>query len=312
MEKRCGWKMNNSEGRQLGALVFCGLSVPAIMLFPSLHPAVVVVTTVIAGWLWQTPGQKNSSALAAWGMAAVSVLCLGMVVNWAQEAYPSATHQWAMGLILLAVATYAARKGIKPLLRTAAICFFFLVVIYAVVILFGLGDISIVRKTGWRGFGAEDLNLVWLLLPLAVHWMDGGKPARPWRWAWAAICILPCLVCWLSLSANVAGNEVFPFYTLTKSISLLGVMERFEVILSAALTTGIFCLMGIFSHICGSILEKQFPRAGENVYCLVFAVSALAALVNTAWLRLLIAILAPIFWGIVPIITQLVGLGKKS
>lgn len=304
--------MSNSQGRQLGALVFCGLSVPGIMLFPSLHPAVVVAATAVAIWLWQSPGQKNRSALAAWGMAVVSVLCLGLVVNWAQAAYPSATNQWAMGLILLAVATYAARKGVRPLLRTAAICFFFLVVIYAVVIVFGLGDISSVKQTGWNGLKEENVNLVWLLLPLAVHWMDAGKPTRPWRWAWAAICIMPCLVCWLSLSGNVAQAETFSFYTLTKSISLLGVMERFEVILSAALTAGIFCLMGIFGHICGSVLEEQFPKAGEKVYYVVFAVSALAALVSTAWLRLLIAVLAPIFWGIVPVATQLIGLRKKS
>lgn len=303
--------MNETEGRQLGALVFCGLSVPAIMLFPSLHPGVVAVATLLACWLWQTPGQKNNTAVAVWGMAVVSVLCMGAVVQWAQNAYPSASHPWVLGLILLAVAAYAVRDGLEPLLRTAAICFFFLIVIDTVILAFGLGNIASVRATGWRGLGGNAVNLVWLLLPLAVHWMDAPKPTAPWRWTWGAICILPCLVCWLSLSGNLATSQSFPFYTLTKSISVLGVMERFEVVLSAALTAGIFCLMGIFCHICGSVLEGQFPRAKKYAYYIVFALGTLASLVGAGWLRLLIAALAPIFWGIVPIVIQIVGLRKK-
>ncbi len=292
----------------MGALIFCALSIPAILRFPSLHPAVVTVAVAVAFWLWQVPGRRN--AALSWGAALVAVLCLGLVVRWAQQSYPSAQKPWALGVILLAVATYAAREGVRPLLRAGAICFFFLVGIYAVILVFGLGNISQIRPAVWKGVDVKDLNLVWLLLPLAVHWMDTERPSRGWRWAWAAICLLPCLVCWLCLSPEVAERETFAFYTLTKSISVLGVMERFEVVLSAAMTAGIFCLMGVFGHICGKVLERVIP--GKNAYLAVFALGVMASCLAEDWLMVLIAILAPIFWLLGPLAAYFVKTQKKT
>ena len=302
----------NEQGRQLGAFLFCALSVPAMMLLPSLHPALVVAATMAACWLWQMPGQKNNAAIVAWGMALTAVLCLGAVVRWAQSAYPSAKNAWTLGLILLAMAAYASRGGLQPLLRTGAICFFFLVALDATVLAFGLGNITTVRLAVWHKPDSSVLHFVWLLLPLAAYQLGTPQPSGRWRAAWAAICIVPCLVCWLSLSGAVVSGSEFPFYTLTKSISVIGVMERFEVLLSAALTAGIFCLMGIFTHICGDTLEKRVPKAGKSAYALTFALGAAASLLPKAWLQAAVAGLAAIFWGIVPIATQSGGSRKKD
>lgn len=283
-----------------------------MMLFPSLHPALVAAATVAACWLWQMPGRKTNAAIVAWGMALTAVLCLGAVVRWAQSAYPSAKNAWPLGLILLAMAAYASRGGLQPLLRTGAICFFFLVVLDTAVLAFGLGNISTVRPAVWHKLDSSVLHLVWLLLPLACSWLGTPQPSARWRAVWAVICVAPCLVCWLSLSGMVASGSEFPFYTLTKSISVIGVMERFEVLLSAALTAGIFCLMGIFTHICGNTLENRVPKTGKGAYILTFALGAGASLLSKTWLQAAIAILAVIFWGIVPIATQIVGLRKKD
>lgn len=315
---------DNTARRQQGALFFSALSVPSILLLPSLHPAAVVGFAVPAMLLWRVAPDGaglrarrgiGTAALEA-GALALSVCCLGVSVRLGAMAYPSASDPRSFGVLLLALAAYTVRNGLQPLLRAAAICFFFHVAIDAAVIAFGIEGISVVYPADCAGAMENYLCLPWMLLPLAAFWMDapvrGGKALRGWHWAWAAVLIVPSLVCWLNLSPAVAAEDPFPFYTLAKSISVFGVMERFEVLLSASLTTGIFCLMGIFAHICGNILKRWLPKLRHRaVGTVIFFAGALAGAVNMALLRSAVALLAPIFWGVVPLAAQRIGALKK-
>lgn len=298
--------MNETLRAQQGALVFCALSVPAVMLLPSLHPAAVVAATALAALLWRLSGKHVcgrrgvGTALMDVGMLLLSAALLGAAVGLTGMAYPDAGCGHLLGLGLLALAVYAVRGGIEPLLRTAAICFFFNLLLGAVIAVFGLKDISVVYPADAVGDGENYWALAWLLLPLAAAWTDTpARPTRAWRWGWALLSVLPCLVCWLNLSGKVAASEPFPFYTLAKSVRVLGVMERFEVLLSAALTTGIFCLMGIFARIFGNILQRWLPRLREGVCSvLAFAVGAAASLLPQLWRMITIAVLAVALLGV--------------
>lgn len=285
--------MPDSTTRQLGALLFCGLSIPAVMQFPSMHPATVCVAAGLAFWIWGNGTQKGG-----FGLAITSMFALAIVLGWAREAYPSAENKWLVSLMLFAIAIYAARNGIKPLLRVTAIFFFFVLLIYVVVIAFGLSDLSKIRAI--EAPMRLDCGLIWLLLPLTAT-----KTTKRWRYPWLAICVLPSLTCWLSLS--VATD--FPFYTLTKSISVLGVMERFEVVLSAALTAGLFALMGWFAHLIRENLS-QCGIQGRKIYLGIFA-PALIALCPQTFLSYAFAVLATIYWLILPLMAQYTEYRKK-
>lgn len=276
-----------TERKQLGALYFCGLSVPAILIFPSLHPAKVVAASFFAMLLWHCKPKKQ------FGMALMAIICLAVIVNWAKQAYPTAQHTTAMSLILLAASAYCARNGIRPLLRTAAISFFFVVTIYIVIIAFGIGNIGTIRPLPKLTLQSEDWYLLWLLLPLCG--IDENPASKGWHFAWLAIAVLPSILCRL----NPIGEVDFPFYTLTKSISILGIMERFEPILSAALTTGIFLLMGIFSHIC-----TERIKGGELI-------AIAASFLPQGILIALSAALITIYWGAIPILAQGIAKYKK-
>lgn len=316
--------MGDSTCRQQGALFFCALSVPAVMLFPSVHPAAVIGFAVLAAALWRAVPADGVSdwhggrglAAAEWGTVLLCVVWLAAAVRLTAAAYPSASNRWSMGLILLAAAGYAVRNGIKPLLRASAICFYFNVVICAAVAAFGLKGIGAVYPADRAGRLENNLSLAWMLLPLAAFWLPketGGGKRGGWRWAWAVLAVAPCLICWLNLSPAIASEDSFPFYTLAKSISVFGVMERFEVLLSAALTTGIFCLMGILWHICGNILQRRVPRLGAPARSIViFLFVAAASLLNSLCLHGAIALLSPIFWGFVPLVTQWIVAVKKT
>ena len=117
------------------------------------------------------------------------------------------------------------------------------------------------------------------------------------------LCALAC--------GGVPGD--FPFYTMAQSLSLFGVVERFEPIVSMGLTAGGFCLLALLCRVNGRAFEVLLPRAGGGFAAGVNFIGGCLGM----WLaeRLPAAALAggtAIFWGLLPIGTLLVGNRKKS
>lgn len=315
--------MDKVQRRQLGALVLCALSVPAILLFPSLHPAILVAGALLAAVLWYSlsdsafsdAGSGTAAGILGAAAAAFFLLCLGFVVKITGMSYPTARSSGAFGWILLALAVYSTRDSLAPLLRIGAICFLFLTVIFLVIGAFGIRDVTELYPANILGDRKNYLDAVWLLCPLALFWSENRLPREKtggWRWGAAALCVLPGLLTWLYLSPAVAVKEPFGFYTMTKSIRVFGIMQRFEPILSAALTAGCFCLMGILAHSIGNICKQIIPKLKNKLRLpAVFALSGAASLLDTWILRMLLVILGVLFWVITPLCTQLAVLCQK-
>ena len=65
-----------------------------------------------------------------------------------------------------------------------------------------------------------------------------------------------------TLSHRVAGEEAFAVYTMAKSVSVFGVMERLEPLVSAALLMGFFALESLLFASARAQLERvlqNFP-----------------------------------------------------
>ena len=110
-----------------------------------------------------------------------------------------------------------------------------------------------------------------------------------------------------------APAEPLPFYTLTKTLSLLSVMERFEPLLSAALFLGLFCMAALLTAsgvktaaLCAGTEEKPWHR---------WAFCGAAFLLTDVARRLPDAVRMAVtatFWGLVPILAQVIVGIKKS
>ena len=104
-----------------------------------------------------------------------------------------------------------------------------------------------------------------------------------------------------------------PFLTLTKSLSVLSVMQRFELLLSVAQLLGLFALLTMLvcaaERMLGAVRRKNGTGSTGGVFCLLaFGGSFLAyRLPIWSW-----AVGAAIFWGVVPILTQVIVNIKKS
>ena len=126
----------------------------------------------------------------------------------------------------------------------------------------------------------------------------------------------------LSNSSEVAINRVrsitgcseerLAFYTLTKTISILPVMERFEPVLSAALFLGMFCMAALLADSCAQTASRAAGKRKKKweVWAVCAAALALSkpvrAMPEAVWSAGAVA-----FWGLAPILAQVVVGIKK-
>lgn len=313
--------------RQLCALAFCAFTVPAVGLLPragwlwALIAAVCCAAVLAVGVLLTRKKGGSAAALAAQSglgktllapLLLWNFLALGMTARYLCGAYPDAGGFPLTGALLLLLAAYAANKGVSAVARVSAICFFFLIALYALVLGFAAPQL----RPQWLTLQTKP---VWTILPavfspvcvlfLTGHCTERGKSAG-WLFGGMALAFLAAFVAAGCLSPEVAGAEPFAVYTVTKSLSLFGAMERFEALVSAALTAGGFTLLGLLCLTNAELIRALWPRAekcsGVANFLLGFAGIFASGVLNAG----ISAAVSAIFWGILPI--GILSLAKRK
>lgn len=287
------------HSRQTGALLFCACSVPAVLLLPKLHPAAVVLASAAAIGLWallQKQEIEIVSRPAGLFCVLLLALCLGRAAQFTAISYPTAEHRLWLNLILLALGVYASAGGLERIVRVSAICFLFLIPIYSLIAVFSLKNINVIYPTGLLQPEIGNTALVWVLLPM-ILWLNPRLRIKQGKGPWAAglflLLILPTILVWLSQSRDFAWQEAFPFYAMVKTIRAFRVMERFEPILSSALTAGNFCLVSALSVMAREVLKHLLPRCGETGEgILLFAAGAALNMQKSVLLDIMIGVFA--------------------
>jgi len=140
--------------------------------------------------------------------------------------------------VVLALGWLLARRPRQAALACCAVLSFFVAAAAAVVLIFALPDVRLAHlapQFSWQqclvafavGCGP------WLLRSAVGERSPGGFSA-------AGHLLLPvtaAVVCGV-LSPELARGEQVPFYTLSRSISLFGVVERFEALVAACVCMG--------------------------------------------------------------------------
>ena len=289
--------------RQLCAVTLAAASVPALLYLPRL------------GWVWATaaaaisalllglcgrrcaPGGLTEVIPAAFGRAGRAVLALVLLGG------------ALTGLLLLLAAAYAAERGEETVLRSGAILFFFLTAVEAVILGFSAVQVRaawLAPQTGRVPFAA----MTAALSPVAVLYVRGGaRRTGGWLAAGIGLCAAAALCAAGTLSPRVAGEEAFAVYTMAKSVSVFGVMERLEPVVSAALTAGGFCLLAVLclanAKTARALGWKKRSGIGN------FLLGCAGYLAGTVLPEGVQALAAAICWGIVPLVTLWVASVKK-
>ncbi len=307
----------NTREKQLSALGFCAFALPAVAILPS------------AGWLWaglasiaaalllgillyicekrrlplcQGAAARPLGKLLLLLLLLWNLLALGQTVGQLCEIFPTARETPLIGLLLLLLAAYAAGK--KRLLPVAAIGFFFLLGLFALLYGFALPELQ-------REYLGPQTRPAWPLLsaalsPLLLVYLRAASPkTAPKRgiviWLLGAVvfALLAALIAAGSLGP-AALQEPFPFYEAAKSVTVLNAMQRLEPLVSAGLSIAGFCLLGLICAVNGEILAA-LGLGGENFPILInFLLGGACIFFFGAIPKGLTAFGTTIFWGILP------------
>ena len=316
--------MTKASGRQLGALGLCAFTVPAVLLLPG------------SGWLWATAAALFVAFLLLWGLRLLreekrglavcaagsrtgkvlligaliwNFLLLGAAARQLCSVFPDGKDTPLVGLVLLLVSAYAAGHKRGP--RIAAILFFFLLGLYA--LLFGFSLPELRREYLEVHRKAKQWQLSAALAPMCLLYLKPawGKGAVGWCVGGVLLALAAALMSAGILSPAVAAQKAFPFYEAAKSVSLFGVLGRLEPLVSAAVSLGGFCLLCLLCTANGSILNALIPRKNLSDTPINFFMGLLFFYLSASLSAPIIAVGTAIFWGLFPIGTLLLVVRKK-
>lgn len=216
----------------------------------------------------------------------------------ARELFPDAANGVYVPLVVLALSWLLARHPRDGVLACCVIVAYFLLAAVAVVCVFSLPGVQ------WRWLSPTfDWMEAAIALSIAGGGMalstavPGGKPGRLWRWiAFGCPAVIAAVVAG-NLSRPLAAQQAGAFYALSRSISLFGVVERFEALVASCLTLGLCGACALLLH-AG---RKLIPAKGRDG---VTAFLCLAAL-GGSFLRIssVIPVLGTILvWVLLPLI----------
>lgn len=247
------------------------------------------------GWVWVLAGgllvslyyiyvdrDLPTAGLAAMlpkGMAVLTLLWLILVMAWsanlADSAFPMINGFPVLGWVMLALAAWGSWKGAAACARCAGVLCLFLLILYSIVTVFALPDVQLGNL---KPYGPWQ-NSLWtaglFLLPGVVWYLPCTKSRK--KPAWVIGIALPLAAGLLAavtagvLSPLLAASLPSPLYTLTQSVSLFGVVERIEPLLSAALTMGVFCLLSAMACVGKILLDRLYIRKWSGVAVCVAA-----------------------------------------
>ena len=321
--------------RQVRAWSLCALSVPAAMALPG------------CGWLWVLGGSILACALAACqqAMQRRSGLCMRKAFTCAFGAVGGRVAAGAALLWLLFAASgtaaasqiafeddlgpflpaipllLAALAGQKGRLTAGRVCAVLALCLAGLYVIIAAASLRHIQPDRCRPQGVPaDAALAFCLClgPACMAFVTAGDEApRVLPGTAAASALLPAVPAFLTaacLSPELARQEALPLLTLTKSLSVLSVMQRFELLLSVAQLLGLFALLAMLvcaaENMKDGIMTRKTPAGnGSGVFCLLAFGGSFLAYQLPIWLW---AVGAAIFWGVVPILTQVIVNIKKS
>lgn len=309
--------------RSLCALTFCAFTVPAILLLPGvgwLWTTIVVVCGGLLLWGLIMLQRRNGATIPSLlSMTKGGKALLLLLLLWNLLMLGGATLRLGeiygdkeplIGLMLLLLAAFAASRGRCVPLRIGAILFFVLILIYGVLLGFSLPNIrwewmKPVAKADWTAMTS-------VLLPVnALYLWQGKGKIGYWILAGGILAVLAAAVTSGSISPEVASQEMFPFYTAAKSVSVLGAMERLEPLVSAALTLGGFCMLSLLCRVNEEILQNMFPQKTKYTFGWNFVLGGGCSFLIGSISATLLAAGTAIFWGVVPLLILEVGVLKN-
>ncbi len=329
--------------RQTIAWCFCAATVPTVMTCAGL-PWQWVLTgcAACAAFLWlicaamRQAAEENGlcgvvqTAFGKYGGKIALVLSALWTLFAASDTAAACTRAFSDDMpariappVLLLLAAWSGTKGRSCTGRCAAVLAPLLAGLYALIALCAVKDVKLVWCRPWGNWRASAQAAGPMLLSVAGLYLynkdnDEGKEERG-TWlrtaALIALTVAPAALAVVTagtLSPQLTQSETFAFYTLTKNMRFLSVMERFEPILSASLVGGYFCILTLLVQSAAAQLAAVQKKVSEKRLAPLLCAAAYAGTFAVRYAPAPIRqIGAAVFWGILPSLALLIVAIKK-
>lgn len=314
---------------QLAASAFVAMTVPLTLIGARLHWRWVLLALLCAAvyyYIMYRTGSENTlteQTLAAYGKGGKAVLRLvcvwyvwlaGWLADRSALVFPQTQSLRYAGLLLLALAAWQAKHGIRSVVRSGAVLLPLVVLLEGIVLVGSAPKV----KTDWLALHS-DVRQTLLFFPLltfstAARYYktvrrETDRPAL-WLLAGGVLAVAASAITAGCLSPRIA-QEQMSFYTLAQSVSIFGTVERFEALISAACLVGYFLFCALLLCTVRELLSVLLPAGSESRLWL-FPPAAAAAVVSSGLPLWIFSVGAAIFCGIFPILTQGIVARKKD
>ncbi len=215
-------------------------------------------------------------------------------------------------VVLATLAAWCASKGPTAAAGTAGILFVLLSIGYGLILGAGAPQIhwEWIQKNPAE---IQALVLFLFLIPGAAANIPGKDLGK--KVLWLFLIPLFSIVVALVTQGNVhpnANTGNFRFYEMCRSLSIFGLAERFEALTCALVSVGWFSLLALLYSAAGIAAQAVFPGKGNAGVWLALATSVIMILGKMSTNSPILWITATLFWGMVPILHQVIALQKKS
>ncbi len=291
---------------------FCAVAAPILQLLAgSDWKSLLIIGLAATAAVCILLGQE---ALPGW-LSALQLVWLTVAIGacglFAANSWPMGGSYPVIPLTLLALGCWSARKGPGAAAGTAGILFLLLCIGCGLVLGSGVGQLRWDWALGHERAAPGMAAFVFLLPAAAVCIPREGRKKRAWLLAVPVFCCAATLITCGNLHPN-AHSDCFDFYEMCRSLSLLGMAERFEALVCCIITAGWFSTLSFLFSAIGGAAQVCFPGSGPKVQQLS-AVAAGAMVLGKLHIdHRFLGWGAVIFWGVFPLITQGIVTVKNS
>ncbi len=203
----------------------------------------------------------------------------------------------SMPLVLLTLAALSAGKSSQSAGRVCCCVAWIAAVLYALVLVVG------VKNVQWSRLGAtgyyNGMLIVAYLLPAVWLMLPAERSGSRCILGMVMFGLIISVLCFGTLSARGVVDVQLPIYQYSKSLTMLGIAERFEAVASVTLTLGLFCTLSLLLS------------AAENMIKHGAVIGAVIAAVNVQINAEIVVILAIFAWIILPLIKSVKKVEKR-
>lgn len=302
------------QARALWAWAVAGFTAPAAQVLGSISWPLVLGIGLLVGIVWVVASKVTAEGWhgpkIVYAMEyVVLILTLTLWASLSSKCWTTNTAGQTIPVVLLILSACAAEGGIRAGSRCGRTLFWALTAMFLLLGAFSMPNVE------YRWLKPNDNidvgTTLWVfLLPLVTLLLPREDGAKLWPWPTVlvgtgfAVALLSPGV----LSPQVSSVTDGAFFAMVRGISILGVAERFEAVVAAAMTLGWFCCLSLLlvaaGHMAGQI-HPGWERRGVWIGAILASLGQWFGEIPMAWVAPYVAIFA---WVVVP----LLGCEKKS